>query len=204
MFFRLLKSFFRNSLFFWPGTLTFTLFFDHDLVDMSQKGKRKAEEGRLTSPLRRSPRSPPVDNDPAMLLTAINKNGLVKEFFCDHALLSMYRGKQRPIGKFLTMAAVKALSDAVGTSVLTTHDKQTDRKDYRYKKEPVGGDFFKRYTNDKGVETTESDEEFVVNLPADGRRFACALLLDFVKEFGRKARTGDVTTSSAYIVVNSF
>lgn len=37
----------------------------------------------------------------------------------------------------------------------------------------------------------------------DGRYFANQLMYDFAKEFGREARTGDVTSSTAYIVVKS-
>lgn len=139
-----------------------------------------------------------------MLVTAVDRYGLVKDFFCDHSLLSEYEGRQRQLAKFLTMAKVNALVDAVPSGVFTTYDKKTDRKFYKYKKEPEGGDFFKRSTTSSGVEVEESDEEFVVQTPNDGRGFACALLHDFVVKYGRKAKTGDVSTSQAYIAVNNF
>lgn len=139
-----------------------------------------------------------------MLVTAVDQYGLVKDFLCAHPLLGEYEGRQRQLGKFLTMPKVKALVDAVPPSVSTTYDKKTDRKFYRYKKEPEGGDFYQRITLPSGVQVEESDEEFVVHTRNDGRVFICALLHDFVVKYGRKAKTGDVSTSQAYISVTHF
>lgn len=135
------------------------------------------------------------------MVTTVDRYGLVKEYICAHALLSEYEGRQRQLAKFLTMAKVKALVKALPPSASTTYDKTTDREFYKYKPEPEGGDFFQRTTTLSGVEVEESDEEFVVHPPNDGRRFACALVHDFVKMYGRKAKTGDVSTSQAYIAV---
>ena len=140
-----------------------------------------------------------------MLVIAFDPYGTVKEFICDHDLLSEYDGKQRPLAKFLTKSKVEALEEEVPPSVFTTYNKAWDRNSYKYKKEPKGGDFHKRTTLSSGVEVEESDsEEFAVDLPNDGRVFAQALLYDFVVKHGRKAKTADVSSSQAYISVKNF
>lgn len=140
-----------------------------------------------------------------MLVNVVDpKHGRVKEYFCDHSLLASYVGKQRALGKFLTKAMVTSLVNAVPPNPSTTYDKAGDREHYQYKKEPSRGDFFRISTLASGVEVEESDEEFTIEPPKDGRKFVCALLHDFVLKYGRKAKTGDVTTSQAYIVVDSF
>lgn len=173
-----------------PTTLTFPM-------STPRRSRRLSSGGDVGSSWKDSP-------ERAMMVTAVDKDGFVKDFICNHALLSEYEGRQRPLAKFLTMAKVKALVEAVPSNALTTHDKAVDRKFYRYKKEPEGGDFYKRTTLPSGVVMEEFDEEFVVHTPNDGRRFACALVHDFVVEYGRKANTGDVSTSQAYIAVERF
>lgn len=140
----------------------------------------------------------------AMFVFVKDKYGTVKEFYCDHSLLHEYKGRQRPLAKFLTTGKVRQLEAAVPAGALTSYDKTGDKRHYRYRKEPDGGDFFKRFTTSNGVEVTESDEEFVVDVPKDGRWFACELLFDFIKKYGRPAKTGDVTTSQAWITVARF
>ena len=139
-----------------------------------------------------------------MLLTAVDKYGRVKEFFCEHRLLASFKGRQRPLGKFLTTRMVTSLVNAVPSDDSTTYDKAGDREYYKYQKEPEMGDFFQISTLPSGVEVEEFDEDFMVETPKDGRKFSCALLHDFFVKYGREAKTGDVSTSQAYIVLDGF
>ena len=168
---------------------------------MAPKGKGKGKA--VTTPTRRSPRlsgtfptststpNPPT-KDPtpttksgAMLVYVINavgNNVHVQEFYVDHPLLSGFEGKQRPQAMFLTDAMVVEMKKCLGTCNPKTHVKI--RETYRYTSEPEDGDV----------------DEFRIEPYDDGREFVNALVYDFVMEFGREAKTGDVTSSTAYII----
>lgn len=120
-----------------------------------------------------------------MLVVVTDDHGTLTELYCAHPLLSGFVGKQRPLAKFLTKSLVRKLQQCVPVDNHTTYNKKWDRKLYKHTAEPEHGDL--------------DDDDFAVGPFRDGRRFAQALLLDFVKEFGREAVTGDNTTSSASI-----
>ena len=89
------------------------------------------------------------------------------------------------MGKWLTMAMVASLEELVPGTLLTKYDKVWDRDFYQYTDEPA---------------VDINDFDFRVNDFKDGRYFVNALVLDFVKEFGREAMTGDKTSCQAYII----
>lgn len=135
-------------------------------------------------------------------MIVVKEYAAFEEYFCDHPLLSEYEGKQRAMGKFLTDSKVAELKIALEDKY-TTYDDTTDERFYKYAPEPKKGDFY-RCTNDPvsgAILAEDFDEDFLIDIPKDGRKFVCALLLDLVTAYGRKALTGDKTTSTATIVI---
>ena len=122
-----------------------------------------------------------------MLIYTIDQTGSISERYCKHALFEGLEGKLRPMGKWVTMQMVRDLEALLPVKPWTKYDKVWDRAFYQYTDEPAAGDM-------------NGDDDFRIDEFEDGRYFVNALVLDFVKEFGREARTGDQTSSQAYIL----
>lgn len=146
----------------------------------------------------------PSDSFSGMLLTVVDEYGGFEELFCEHELLSRYKGKLRPLAKFVTMDMKRKLQEACPPAFGTKYHKVPGEMEYRYQKEPEKGDFHRFEKLDSGKIAELFDEEFQLDEPKDGRWYMCALLYDFVFKYGRKARTGDTPSSYAYIKVKSF
>lgn len=127
-----------------------------------------------------------------MLVVVGNKFGITREYFCEHAFLVGLEGRQRPLAKFLTGEMVTELQQLVPATRATYEKYIEDSNNYEYTAEPEGGDI------------DSDDEEFRIDPFADGRYFTNALFFDFIEKFGRKAKTGDKASSSAYIIKPPF
>ena len=114
-----------------------------------------------------------------MLLTVTDWFGTTETIFCDHRLLSTYRGKQK--SKWVSKSKAKALMRLVPPSEKTTYDKAWDTEIF----------FGKR---------SATSRELYWNLEGDGRFFINALVLDFVKAFGRPSEEDDKVLSTAVVL----
>ena len=163
---------------------------------MSSKGKRKAVTPRRSRRLSGTPTSTPTTasttastpGSGSMLVVVVDERGKTKEYFCEHSLLYGLEGKQRPLAKFLTSAMIEELENVLDDEWGTKYKQIWDKKYYKYTSEPEAGDI------------DSDDEDFRLEPFEDGRYFANALFLDFVKNFGRQAKTGDKAASTAYII----
>lgn len=169
---------------------------------MSSKGKGKAVTPRRSRRLSGTPTSTPTTasttastpvskkacKSGSMLVVVVDEHGKTKEYFCEHRLLYGLEGKQRPLAKFLTSAMMEELENVLDDVWGTRYKKIWDKKYYKYTSEPEAGDI------------DSDDEDFRIEPFKDGRYFANALFLDFVKNFGREAKTGDKAASTAYII----
>ena len=122
-----------------------------------------------------------------MLVYTIDQAGSISESYCKHALFQGLEGRLRPMGKWVTMQMVSDFEELLPVKSWTNYDKVWDKNLYKYTDDPAVGD-----TND--------EDDFMLDDFKDGRYFVNALVLDFVKEFGRDARTGDKTSCQAYII----
>lgn len=128
-----------------------------------------------------------------MLVVVVDRYGMTREYFCEHAFFVGLEGRQRPLAKFLTKEMVTELQRLVPATRLATYEKYIeDSNNYEYTAEPEGGDI------------DSDDEEFRVDPFEDGRYFTNALFFDFINKFGRKAETGDKACSSACIIKPPF
>lgn len=117
----------------------------------------------------------------------VDEAGSLSEYYCKHALFEGLEGKLRPMGKWVTMQMVSDLEKLLPAQPLTKYDKVWDRALYKYMDERAAGDM-------------KDDVDFRIDDFEDGRYFVNALVLDFVEKFGRVSRTGDKTSSQAYII----
>lgn len=150
------------------------------------KGKGKAPARRSRRLSGGSPiKTPSAESAGAMLVYTIAQCGSLSERYCKHALFEGLEGKLRPMGKWVTMQMASDLMELLPVKPWTNYDKVWDRAFYQYTDEPAAGDI---------------NDDFRIDDFKDGRYFVNALVLDFVKEFGREARTGDKTSCQAYII----
>lgn len=116
-----------------------------------------------------------------MLVTVKDWFGTTGTIFCDHPLLSTYRGEQKSRAKWVSRTKAKAMMRLVPPSEETTYDKAWDTEIF----------FGKRSATSK---------ELYWNLEGDGRFFINALVLDFLKAFGRSPGGDDNVLSTAVVL----
>lgn len=116
-----------------------------------------------------------------MLVTVKGLEGETDVFFCDHPLLSRFKGEQARLAMWVTRTKAKALARKVPPSQTTTYDKAWDTEVF----------FGKRSATRK---------ELYFNLFGDGRYYINALVVDFLRTFGRPHQDSDNVLSTATVL----